>query len=75
MEQKSLKKWITKEVLPSIMNSGSYSVKKDIDDVQLKLREIQLKEYAILMGLGHITDVKLRQAFRDRLMNEIKVCE
>ena len=72
---KKFKKWITKEVLPSIMNSGSYSVKKNIDDVQLKLRDFQLKEYAILMGQGHITDVKLRQAFRDRLMNEIKVCE
>jgi prophage antirepressor-like protein len=38
---KKFKRWVTKEVLPSIRETGSYSVKKEIDDVQLKLREIQ----------------------------------
>ena len=63
---KKFKKWITKEILPSIRTSGSYSVKKEIDTE--KLREIQLKEIQIL---DTITDSKLKQAFRDRLMNEI----
>ena len=63
---KKFKKWVTKEVLPSIRNSGSYSVKKQVDTE--KLREIQLKEIQIL---DTITDSKLKQAFRDRLMNEI----
>ena len=63
---KKFKKWVTKEVLPSIRKSGSYSVKKEINSE--KLREIQLKEIQIL---DNITDAKLKQAFRDRLMNEI----
>jgi prophage antirepressor-like protein len=63
---KKFKRWITKEVLPSIRKSGSYSVKKQVD--YEKLREIQLKEIQIL---DNITDTKLKQAFRDRLMNEI----
>ena len=63
---KKFKKWITKEVLPSIMNSGSYSVKKEINSE--RLREIQLKEIQIL---DNITDAKLKQAFLDRLINEI----
>ena len=67
---KKFQKWVTKEVLPSIRKSGSYSVKKEINSE--KLREIQLKEIQIL---DNITDAKLKQAFLDRLMNEIKVCE
>jgi prophage antirepressor-like protein len=63
---KKFQKWVTKEVLPSIRKSGSYSVKKEINSE--KLREIQLKEIQIL---DNITDAKLKQAFRDRLMNEI----
>ena len=63
---KKFKRWITKEVLPSIRKSGSYSVKKQV--YYEKLREIQLKEIQIL---DNITDTKLKQAFRDRLMNEI----
>ena len=35
---KKFKRWITKEVLPSIRETGFYLVKKEIDDVQLKLR-------------------------------------
>jgi len=60
------KKWVTNEVLPSIREAGSYSVKKDIEPD--KLREIQLKEVQIL---DNIKDAKLRQAFQDRLLNEI----
>ena len=45
-EAKIFKKWITKEVLPSIRKSGSYTVKKEIDCE--KLREIQYKEIQIL---------------------------
>ena len=60
------KKWVTNEVLPSIRETGSYSVKKDIEPD--KLREIQLKEVQIL---DNIKDAKLRQAFQDRLLNEI----
>jgi prophage antirepressor-like protein len=63
---KKFKRWVTKEVLPNIRNSGSYSVKKEINSE--KLREIQLKEIQIL---DNITDAKLKQAFLDRLMNEI----
>jgi prophage antirepressor-like protein len=63
---KKFQKWVTKEVLPSIRKSGSYSVKKEINSE--KLREIQLKEIQIL---DNITDAKLKQAFLDRLMNEI----
>ena len=32
---KKFKRWVTKEVLPSIRDTGSYSVKKEVDDVQL----------------------------------------
>jgi prophage antirepressor-like protein len=63
---KKFKKWVTNEVLPSIRETGSYSVKKDIEPD--KLREIQLKEVQIL---DNIKDAKLRQAFQDRLLNEI----
>ena len=51
---KKFPKWVTKEVLPSIRKSGSYSVKKEINSE--KLREIQLKEIQIL---DNITDAKL----------------
>ena len=63
---KLFKKWITKEVIPSLRKSGSYTVKKEIDSE--KLREIQYKEIQIL---DSIKDSKLKQAFQDRLMNEI----
>ena len=63
---KLFKKWITKEVIPSLRKSGSYTVKKKIDCE--KLREIQYKEIQIL---DSIKDSKLKQAFQDRLMNEI----
>ena len=63
---KLFKKWITKEVIPSLRKSGSYTVKKEIDCE--KLREIQYKEIQIL---DSIKDSKLKQAFQDRLMNEI----
>ena len=66
VSSKLFKKWITKEVLPSIRKSGSYTVKKEIDSE--KLREIQYKEIQIL---DSIKDSKLKQAFLDRLMNEI----
>ena len=33
---KKFKRWVTKEVLPSIRETGSYSVKKEADDTQLK---------------------------------------
>ena len=66
---KKFKKWVTKEVLPSIRETGSYSVKKEVDDNQLKLREIQYKEYIILMEQGNCA--KLKQAYQDRLYNEI----
>ena len=59
----------SKEVLPSIRETGSYSVKKEVDDNQLKLREIQYKEYLILMEQGNCA--KLKQAYQDRLYNEI----
>ena len=63
---RKFKRWVTKEVIPSIRKTGSYSVKKDIEPD--KLREIQLKEVQIL---DNIKDAKLRQAFQDRLLNEI----
>jgi prophage antirepressor-like protein len=66
---KKFKRWVTKEVLPSIRETGSYSVKKEVDDNQLKLREIQYKEYLILMEQGNCA--KLKQAYQDRLYNEI----
>ena len=33
---KKFKRWVTKEVLPSIRETGSYSVKKEVDYNQLK---------------------------------------
>jgi prophage antirepressor-like protein len=66
---KKFKRWVTKEVLPSIRKTGSYTVKKEVDDVQLKLREIQYKEYLVLMEQGNCA--KLKQAYHDRLYNEI----
>jgi len=66
---KKFKRWVTKEVLPSIRETGSYSVKKEVDYNQLKLREIQYKEYLILMEQGNCA--KLKQAYQDRLYNEI----
>ena len=66
---KKFKRWITKEVLPSIRETGFYSVKKDVDDVQLKLREIQFKEYVLLMEQGNCA--KLKQAYYDRLYTEL----
>ena len=66
---KKFKRWVTKEVLPSIRETGSYAVKKEVDDNQLKLREIQYKEYLILMEQGNCA--KLKQAYQDRLYNEI----
>ena len=32
---KKFKRWVTNEVMPSIRETGSYSIKKEIDDVQL----------------------------------------
>ena len=55
---KKFKRWVTKEVLPSIRETGFYSVKKEIDDVQLKLREIQFKEYVLLMEQGNCAKLK-----------------
>jgi len=66
---KKFKRWIAKEVLPSIRETGFYSVKKDVDDVQLKLREIQFKEYVLLMEQGNCA--KLKQAYYDRLYTEL----
>jgi prophage antirepressor-like protein len=66
---KKFKRWVTKEVLPSIRETGSYSIKKEIDDVQLKLREIQFKEYVLLMEQGNCA--KLKQAYYDRLYTEL----
>ena len=66
---KKFKRWVTNEVLPSIRETGSYTVKKEVDDNQLKLREIQYKEYLILMEQGNCA--KLKQAYQDRLYNEI----
>ena len=66
---KKFKRWITKEVLPSIRKTGSYSVKKEVDDTQLRLREIQFKEYVLLMEQGHCA--KLKQAYYDRLYTEL----
>ena len=66
---KKFKRWVTKEVLQSIRKTGSYTVKKEVDDVQLKLREIQYKEYLVLMEQGNCA--KLKQAYHDRLYNEI----
>ena len=60
---------MTKEVLPSIRETGSYTVKKEVDDNQLKLREIQYKEYIILMEQENCAELK--QAYQDRLYNEI----
>jgi len=65
---KKFKKWVTNEVLPSIRETGSYTVKKEVDDNQLKLREMQYKEYLILMEQGNCA--KLKQAYQDRLYNE-----
>jgi prophage antirepressor-like protein len=66
---RKFKRWITNEVIPSIRETGSYAVKKEVDDNQLKLREIQYKEYLILMEQGNCA--KLKQAYQDRLYNEI----
>ena len=55
---KKFKRWVTKEVLPSIRDTGSYSVKREVDDVQLKLREIQFKEYVLLMEQGNCAKLK-----------------
>jgi prophage antirepressor-like protein len=66
---KKIKRWVTKEVLQSIRNTLSYSVKKEVDDVQLKLREIQFKEYVLLMEQGNCD--KLKQAYYDRLYTEL----
>jgi len=66
---KKFKRWVTNEVLPSIRETVSYTVKREVDDNQLKLREIQYKEYLILMEQGNCA--KLKQAYQDRLYNEI----
>ena len=33
---KKFKRWVTKEVLPSIRETGSYTVKIEVDDVQFE---------------------------------------
>ena len=55
---KKFKRWITKEVLPSIRETGFYSIKKEVDATQLKLREIQFKEYVLLMEQGNCAKLK-----------------
>jgi prophage antirepressor-like protein len=63
---KQFKRWVTKDVLPSIRKTGSYTMKKAIDP--LELRQIQIEETKML---EMISDSKLKQALTDRLMNEI----
>ena len=63
---KSFKRWVTKDVLPSIRKTGSYVMKKAIEP--LDLRRIQIEETKML---EMISDSKLKQALTDRLMNEI----
>ena len=55
---KKFKRWVTNEVMPSIRETGFYSVKKEVDDTQLKLREIQFKEYVLLMEQGNCAKLK-----------------
>ena len=55
---KKFKKWVTNEVLPSIRETGSYTVKKEVDDNQLKLREIQSKEYLVLILHNFLVPLK-----------------
>jgi prophage antirepressor-like protein len=65
---KQFKRWVTKEVLPSIRKTKTYTMpEKEIDS--LKLRELQMKEAQLFNLLG---DAKIRQAFSDRLMNELQ---
>lgn len=64
---KSFKRWVTKDVLPSIRKTGTYTMPAKKDDL-LRLRELQIEE---AKSLNMISDSKLRQAFTDRLMNEI----
>ena len=59
---KKFKKWITKDVLPSIRKTGTYTTQQKIHPE--KLREIQLKEIQIL---DSIKDSKLKQAWHDQL--------
>jgi prophage antirepressor-like protein len=63
---KKFKKWITKDVIPSIRKTGTYTTQPKIHPE--KLREIQLKEIQVLHS---IKDSKLKQAWHDRLLNEI----
>ena len=43
--------------------------KKEVDETQLKLRDIQIKEYVLLMEQGNCA--KLKQAYYDRLYTEL----
>jgi prophage antirepressor-like protein len=63
---KQFKRWVTKEVLPSIRKNGTYTMPK-IEPLQL--RQIQMEEMKMIDMIG---DAKLKQAFTDRLMNELQ---
>jgi hypothetical protein len=63
--------WIAEVVLPSIRKTGSYIMpKKGIEPNEL--RQIQMEEMKMLNNLEGV-DPKLKQAFTDRLKNELSV--
>jgi prophage antirepressor-like protein len=71
---KVFKRWITKEVLPSIRKTGSYSVVRPLTDVQerlLKLDESKTRvdEMKLLKDLLESNNVKFKQCASDSLMN------
>lgn len=65
---KKFKRWVTKEVLPTLRKNGSYQIPQ-VKSNPDKLREIQLREAQIIPT---IQDAKLKQLFMDRLMNEMQ---
>ena len=66
---KQFKRWVTKEVLPSIRKTQTYAMPKN--DIQpIELRQLQMEEVKMIHSIEGI-DSKLKQAFMDRLMNEI----
>ena len=71
---KAFKKWVTKDVLPTIRKTGSYSIVPPLTDVEerkLKLEEKRMKvaELQILKDLMGSDNAKLKQCVSDELIN------
>ena len=65
---KAFCRWVTKEVLPSIRKTGKYCVPQESKPSPITERQAQMQE---ALMVDKIMDPKLKQAFLDRLINEV----